>query len=137
MLRATTSTGDTAADALDQFIPVGAPYGWRDVNLGFNASPDGFGCRPRNSTQCLMGDGSVQTLGPTTDASILAAITGPLEQQPTEAQFAKPATIPLIDVKRVWKVEWIVHESGPDRRRQYEVRWTQPDGKPGKSQFDP
>jgi type II secretory pathway pseudopilin PulG len=93
------------ADAFDHHIPVGFPYAWRDVALGFMTNPDGFGCRPRKFTQCVMGDGSVRAI---------AAMMKPSEHSPTTEQVAKPQDYPLIDVSRIWRIEWVPDE---DRRR--------------------
>ncbi len=98
------------ADALGNQIPVGFPYEWRDVNLGFVASPDGFGCRPRKNTECLMADGRVDVITSNVDATVLAAMAGPAEHFPDSKEVAKPRDFPLIDVSRIWRIKWIPNE---------------------------
>lgn len=98
------------ADALGNQIPVGFPYGWRDVTLGFMASPDGFGCRPRKITQCLMADGRVDVISSRANATVIAAMAGPAEHFPDSEEVAKPRDFPLIDVNRIWRIEWVPDE---------------------------
>jgi type II secretory pathway pseudopilin PulG len=59
------------ADAYAQFLPVGAPFGWRDVTLGLARDSGGFGCSEREITQCVMADGSVRELPQSTADAVL------------------------------------------------------------------
>ncbi len=95
------------ADALDNFAPVGSPFAWRDLTLGLMTTTDGFGCLPRNMTQCLMADGSVREIAGMADPSVVTGMAGPLKRLPTADQVAKPQDYPLIDVSRIWRIEWI------------------------------
>jgi len=100
-----TSDRLLVTDALGEFIPVGCPYGWRDVTLGLGSEPKGFGCAVRSVIQCLMGDGAVRELGQSTDQKLLTAMAGPLEQQPTNELVARPQQIPLLDISAIWDVD--------------------------------
>lgn len=95
------------ADALGEFIPVGAPYGWRDVARGFLVDPAGFGCKPRGLTQCLLVDGTVRDISGTLDEPQLAALRGAADLVPPAERTARLQQIPLIDVSKIWKVEWV------------------------------
>ncbi len=65
-----------AGDAKGRFDPFGYPYNWRDVSLGLNASPDGFGCSVREVTQMLMGDGSVREFDHQADGKLFVSLRG-------------------------------------------------------------
>ncbi len=95
------------ADAFDHQVPVGVPTAWRDVTLGFKSNPDGFGCRTRDITQCLMGDGSVRDVANSVDKSVITVMAGPPEHFPAPEQVAKPRDYPLIDVSQIWRIERI------------------------------
>ncbi len=94
------------ADALSEFIPVGALYGWRDVARGFLVDPAGFGCKPRGLTQCLLVDGTVRDISGTLDEPQLAALRGAADLVPPAVRTARLQQIPLIDVSKIWRVEW-------------------------------
>jgi len=113
------------ADALDRHMPLGCPYAWRDVTLGFMADPEGFGCRPRNMTQCLMADGTVREIAGEADSAVIKAMAGEPKHFPTVEQVAKPREYPLIEVSRIWRVEWLGRDKSKDRPY---IRWTSPTG---------
>lgn len=98
------------ADAFDHQIPVGSPYAWRDVTLGFQTNPDGFGCKPRNFTQCLMADNSVREVAKIVDQSVITEMSGRSQYLPKPQQVAKPTDFPFMDVNRVWRIERIPDE---------------------------
>ncbi|HUQ70294.1 MAG TPA: hypothetical protein VM165_12260, partial [Planctomycetaceae bacterium] len=112
------------SDALGEFIPVGCPYGWRDVTLGLGAGSKGFGCAVRPIIQCLMGDGAVRELGQYTDEKLLTTMAGPSDQQPTTEAAARPEQIPLLDVSTIWEIR-----IDTSKRDHVEIIRTSPDGK--------
>jgi hypothetical protein len=122
-----TSKRLLVADALGEFIPVGSPYGWRDVSLGLGTDPRGFGCAVRPIIQCLMGDGSVRAIDPKTDQRIIADMAGPPDRQPTIEQTARPAQIPLLDLSTIWDVRFQRSEG-----KDYEFIRISPDGRTAK-----
>ncbi len=117
------------ADAFDHHIPVGAPTPWRDVTLGLKTNPDGFGCRPRNFTQCLMADGSVRDVANVVDQTVVTTMAGPREHFPTPEQVAKPYDYPLIDASRIWRIERI--PDGDDSPKNDRFRQIPPPGYEG------
>ncbi|HET6423562.1 MAG TPA: DUF1559 domain-containing protein [Planctomycetaceae bacterium] len=112
------------ADALGNHIPVGFPYAWRDVTLGFMTNLDGFGCRPRKITQCLMADGRVEVVAAEADAKVMATMAGPSRSFPKAEQVARLHDYPQIDISRIWRYEWIWSGKTDD----FTVRRTSPTG---------
>jgi hypothetical protein len=100
------STRLLVADALDRFIPVGFPYGWRDVTLGFGTDSAGFGCRPRGMTHCLMGDGAVHTFGSAVDAEVLGEMDGPSDERPNSERVLKLTDYPPLNLAVIWHGHW-------------------------------
>jgi hypothetical protein len=129
-LESGTSRRLLVADAFDHFLPIGCPYGWRDATLGFANDPNGFGCRTRDFTQCLMADGSVLEISAKADEQIAVEMAGPKESQPSAQEVERITEYPPLDVSKIWKVEFIpdVDENG-DLRKCGVVRRTSPDGK--------
>lgn len=78
------------ADAYGDWIPVGYPFGWRDVALGLHMSPQGFGNSVREGTHTVLVDGSVRYFSKETDPKVWAALAGPEKLHPTPEQVAKP-----------------------------------------------
>jgi type II secretory pathway pseudopilin PulG len=131
---ATSSERLLVADAYDNFLPIGCPYGWRDVTSGIRTDREGFGCLRRESTHCLMGDCRVVEMAPTTDTRVLRAMAGPREEWPTPEQIERIAEFPLLDVSKIWKNEFI---PGPTFNGKpagdYRIRRTSPEGEVSES----
>lgn len=111
------------ADALDHHLPLGCPYGWRDVTQGFGKNPDGFGCGPRPFTQCLMGDNSVRDVNNSVAPQVLETMAGPVDQRPSAEQVQKITEYPLLDLSRIWRIERLVLDEF-----HYTLQRTSPDG---------
>lgn len=79
------------ADAYGDWIPVGYPFGWRDVALGLHQSSQGFGNPVREGTHTVLVDGSVRYFSKETDPQVWAALAGPEKLRPTSEQVAKPS----------------------------------------------
>lgn len=129
-VRPNTSARLMVADALDSFLPMGCPYGWRDGRLGFGKDPNGFGCRGRDVTQCLKADASVVEMSAKTDENIVQEMAGPTDSQPSEREVKRITDYPLLDVGKIWKVEYIpdADENG-NYIKSGVLRRTSPDGK--------
>lgn len=91
-LKLTSGTSQTVAvgEACGNFVPFGYPYNWRDVLLGLNSSPDGFGCDNRSTTLLLMCDGEVREFGRETSVAKMLAVRGVGPKRVDEADVAKP-----------------------------------------------
>lgn len=61
----------------ENYPPWGKPGNFRDLALGLNRSPDGFGSHFRNGVNFVMGDGRVVQLNEDTDRKVLTAISTP------------------------------------------------------------
>lgn len=72
-----TSMTLMAGEARGNFKPWGSPSNWRDVGLGINKSPDGFGSPFTIGALFLMGDGSVRFISETIDAKVLQGLGTP------------------------------------------------------------
>ncbi|MFO1096386.1 MAG: DUF1559 domain-containing protein [Planctomycetaceae bacterium] len=119
------------ADAYGQFLPVGAPYGWRDVTLGLGRDPAGFGCSIREITHCLLADGTVRTMSQDTADDVLQAMAGPVDERPAAAQVARITEYPLIDAAGIWKADLrSPDQAGESVGKPYYVL-TPPDSRPG------
>jgi len=66
-----------AAEIRENYPPWGKPGNFRDLTLGLNTSPDGFGSHFRNGVNFVMADGKVIQLKEDTDISILKALSSP------------------------------------------------------------
>jgi hypothetical protein len=127
-VRPNTSARLMVADSLDNFLPVGSPYGWRDARRGLGEYPDGFGCRVREVTQCLMADGSVKLMSAGSDDRVFQAMAGPVDLQPDPEIVKRISEYPLLDVSKIWKYEvYFVEAEIP--KTSFRVRRTSPDGK--------
>jgi hypothetical protein len=115
------------ADAFDKFLPVGCPYGWRDARLGLGKHPDGFGCKVRDVTQCLMADGRVITVSADVDHRVLQELAGPPESQPNSRSVERITEYPLLDTSKIWKNE--LYFPDPEFPKVVGIHRTSPDGK--------
>jgi hypothetical protein len=68
-----------AAEAHGNWRPWGHPVHWRDVALGLNRSPNGFGSplRPPHPVAFVMADGSVRSFSGDTDPDFLELLAAP------------------------------------------------------------
>lgn len=72
-----TSQTILVGEVNSQFEPWGKPNTHRDVNLGLNRHPHGFGGPPsRDGVMFLLLDGSVRTVSDTIDPEVLRAMSG-------------------------------------------------------------
>lgn len=123
-----TSKRLLVSDALDEFLPIGCPYEWRDVRLGLSKVPDGFGCRVREVTQCLMADGSVVGISANVDDQVLQEMAGPAESQPNAREVERITEYPLMDTSKIWRNELYFADS-EFPKFSGRIRRTSPDGK--------
>jgi hypothetical protein len=70
-----TSNVIFAGEASTNLNAWGSPLNVRDLKLGLNQSPDGFGSSRKTSTLFLMGDGSVRGFSSSTDPEFLQYLT--------------------------------------------------------------
>ncbi|MFN9374007.1 MAG: DUF1559 domain-containing protein [Planctomycetaceae bacterium] len=61
----------------DRFVPWGRPRNVRDLQLGINQSPDGFGSPFSGGGHIMMADGSVQFLSENVDPKVLRYLATP------------------------------------------------------------
>jgi prepilin-type processing-associated H-X9-DG protein len=66
-----------AGEAVSNFKPWGDPTNWRDLNLGINQAPDGFGGPAPGGANFLFVDGSVHFVRDNIDPRILKALGTP------------------------------------------------------------
>jgi len=67
-----------AGEVVTHFQPWGSPGNLRDPSLGVNRSRNGFGCLPHEpGAQFVMCDGSVRSISPDVDASVMRALATP------------------------------------------------------------
>jgi hypothetical protein len=126
-LKTGTTSRLMVADAFDKFLPVGCPYGWRDARLGLGKHPDGFGCKVRDVTQCLMADGRVITVSADVDHRVLQELAGPPESQPNSRSVERITEYPLLDTSKIWKNE--LYFPDPEFPKVVGIHRTSPDGK--------
>ncbi|MBX3447992.1 MAG: DUF1559 domain-containing protein [Planctomycetaceae bacterium] len=127
-VRPNTSARLMVADSLDNFLPVGCPYGWRDARRGLGEYSDGFGCRVREVTQCLMADGSVKVMSAGSDDRVFQEMAGPVDLQPDPERVKRITEYPLLDMRNIWKYE-VYFVDAESRKMSYRVRRISPDGK--------
>jgi len=78
-----TSNTIAAGDASGNFKPWGHPANWRDVRLGINKSPDGFGSPFKGGAHFLMADGTVRFASENIDPQILQGLATPAGGEPS------------------------------------------------------
>jgi prepilin-type N-terminal cleavage/methylation domain-containing protein/prepilin-type processing-associated H-X9-DG protein len=66
-----------AGEAAARFRPWGDPANWRDLDLGINRSPEGFGGPSPGGANFLFADGSVRFLKDKIDPGVLKALSTP------------------------------------------------------------
>ncbi len=66
-----------AGEVASGFKPWGDPANWRDVALGINRAPNGFGSPFIGGASFLMVDGSIRFLKNTIDPNVLKALSTP------------------------------------------------------------
>jgi hypothetical protein len=71
-----TSNTLLAAEARGHYLPLGCPGDWRDVDAGYDNSPDSFGCLGRPDTLVVHADGSVRTIRDDIDPAVWNASAG-------------------------------------------------------------
>ncbi len=72
-----TSSTIIGGEVAGQFKPWGHPVQWRDLGLGINQSPDGFGSPFPGGAQFMMADGSVKFLKNSISPTVLKALATP------------------------------------------------------------
>jgi prepilin-type N-terminal cleavage/methylation domain-containing protein len=92
-LKLTSGISQTVAvgEACGNYVPFGSPYNWRDVSLGLNSSPEGFGCDNRSTTLLLMCDGEVREFGRETSVAEMLALRGVGSKRVDPSDIAKPS----------------------------------------------
>lgn len=71
-----------AGEAKDRFRPWGDVINWRDLRLGINVSPDGFGGPFKGGCTLLLGDGSARFVSDNISPEVLKAISTPRGDEP-------------------------------------------------------
>ena len=71
-----------AGEIRDRIVPWGQPRNVRDLRLGINQSPDGFGSPFTGGVNILMADGSVQFLSENVDPKVLRYLATPAGGEP-------------------------------------------------------
>ena len=66
-----------AGEVVSNFKPWGDPTNWRDLALGINRTPSGFGSPAPGGANFLMVDGSVRFLKDKIDLRVLKALSTP------------------------------------------------------------
>ncbi len=66
-----------AGEAAGNYKAWGHPANWRDLSLGLNRSPDGFGSLGKNGVLFLMADGGVRTFTDDADPEFLRLLSQP------------------------------------------------------------
>ncbi|MFO0917735.1 MAG: DUF1559 domain-containing protein [Planctomycetaceae bacterium] len=90
-------------DAKGNFEPFGYPYNWRDVSLGLNTSPDGFGCSVRDVTQMMIADGSVREFNHKTDGQLFLSLKGVNKKwNETPGDVSKPPGPYRLRSRKMW-----------------------------------
>jgi hypothetical protein len=74
-----TSNVFMAGEVPSDFVPWGKPGNWRDLRLGINKSPVGFGSPSKGGANFLMGDGTVKFISETVDPKILRQLGNPAD----------------------------------------------------------
>jgi hypothetical protein len=92
-----------AADAYDHYAPFGYTYNWRDVQLGFNTSPDGFGNRVRDGVHILLVDGSVTYANTSLSPNLVAAWAGAPGMRPADEKIARPMGWYQVSSPHFWR----------------------------------
>lgn len=101
----TSGTSHTlmAADAYDHYAPFGYPYNWRNVELGFNTSPDGFGNRVRDGVHILLADGSVTYANTSLSPKLIGAWAGAPNMRPADEKVARPMGWYQVSSPHFWR----------------------------------
>lgn len=76
-----------AGEVVTNFKPWSDPTNWRDPQLGFNKSPEGFGSPFRGGLHFLLADGSVRFVRDDIDLQVLRALSTPFGGEPNPDDF--------------------------------------------------
>ena len=84
-LLVTDGTSNTvfAGEVKGTFRPWGDVINWRDLRLGINVSPDGFGGPFKGGCNLLLGDGSVRFVSDGISPEVLKALSTPKGNEPS------------------------------------------------------
>lgn len=74
-----TSNVFMAGEVPSNFVPWGKPGNWRDLRLGINKSPVGFGSPSKGGAHFLLGDGTVRFITENVDPKILRQLGNPAD----------------------------------------------------------